>query len=60
MHEKQISAQKWIADAAYFNYLNHDSTPNQQLNNWLGAEVKYYQLLKNRIKSGLVRMDPAG
>lgn len=57
MPEKQTPKHKWISDAAYFNSINNQSKPNQEIKDWLSAEQQYYQLISNRVKSGLVRID---
>jgi len=48
---------KWISDAAYFNSLNRETKTGQELKDWLVAEQQYYQLMKKRIKTGLVRIN---
>lgn len=56
MTQNQTLAEKWISDAAYFSSLNRESTPDQELKDWLAAEQLYYKLLQTRVKSGLVRI----
>ncbi|WP_428354165.1 DUF2934 domain-containing protein [Methyloprofundus sp.] len=49
--------QKWISDAAYFNSLNRDTKPGQDVKDWLAAEKLYFQLMKKRVKTGLVKIN---
>lgn len=49
--------QKWISDAAYFISLNRETKPGQEAKDWLEAEQQYYQLMKQRVKTGLVRIN---
>lgn len=56
MTQNQTLAEKWISDAAYFSSLNRESTPEQEIKDWLAAEKLYYKLVQTRVKSGLVRI----
>ena len=56
MSKNQVQKQKWISDAAYFNSLKREFEPDQNLQNWLDAELQYQELMQKRIKSGLVRI----
>lgn len=48
--------EKWISDAAYYKYLNRGFTPGSADKDWLEAEQEYHELIKKRIKAGLVRI----
>lgn len=52
----QHMKDKWIADAAYYKYVNRGFRPGFALTDWLEAEREYDELLKKRVKAGLVRM----
>lgn len=49
--------QKGISDAAYFNSLNREAEPGQEVKDWLAAEKLYHQLMKDRVKTGLVKIN---
>ncbi len=57
MNNKQSQKQKWISEAAYYKSLERLSKPGMEKRDWFEAEQEFKQLLNQRIKSGLVRID---
>ncbi|MCK5871010.1 DUF2934 domain-containing protein [Bathymodiolus platifrons methanotrophic gill symbiont] len=56
MPQNHTQKQKWISDAAYFNALNREFKPDMEIKDWIEAEHQYHELIKKRVKSGLVRI----
>ena len=59
MSQNQSQKEKWISDAAYYKSLARFAMPGLEIRDWLEAEQEYGQIMKTRIKSGLVRIDHA-
>jgi diphthamide biosynthesis methyltransferase len=53
----QSPKEKWISDAAYYKSLARRTTPGLETQDWLEAEQEYEQLMKKRIKSGLININ---
>ena len=56
MNRDKIEKKKWISDAAYYKSLNRGFNQGFENQDWVEAEQQFYELMKNRIKPGLVRI----
>ena len=56
MKRDRIEKKKWISDAAYYKSLNRDFNQGFENEDWFEAEQQFNELMKNRIKPGLVRI----
>ena len=56
MNIDKIEKKKWISDAAYYKSLNRGFNQGFENQDWVEAEQQFYELMKNRIKPGLVRI----
>ena len=56
MDKDKIEKTKWISDAAYYKSLNRGFNQGFENQDWVEAEQQFYELMKNRIKPGLVRI----
>jgi hypothetical protein len=54
MNENKSNKEKWISDAAYYKSLKRVSKPGLENTDWLEAEQEYKQLIRKRVKPGLV------
>ena len=56
MSKDKTEKKKWISDAAYYNSLNRVFNQGFENKDWYEAEQQFNELMKNRIKPGLVRI----
>ena len=56
LNRKQELKDEWIAEAAYYRSLDRNFTPGSEDKDWIEAENKFNDLIKKRIKPGLVRI----
>ena len=56
MNRDKIEKKKWISDTAYYKSLNRGFNQGFENQDWVEAEQQFYELMKNRIKPGLVRI----
>ena len=56
MNRDKIEKKKWISDAAYYKSLNRGFFQGFENKDWFEAEQQFNELMKKRIKPGLVRI----
>ena len=56
MNRDKIEKKKWISDTAYYKSLSRGFNQGFENQDWFEAEQQFYELMKNRIKPGLVRI----
>ena len=56
LSKEKTHKDKWISDAAYYKSLDRDFNPGLENKDWVEAEQQFNELMKKRIKSGLIRM----
>ena len=56
MSREEIEKKKWISDAAYYKSLSRGFNQGFENQDWIEAEQQFHELMKKRIKVGLVRI----
>jgi hypothetical protein len=56
MRRDKTDKEKWISEAAYYKSLRRGFNQGFENTDWFEAEQKFNELMKTRIKPGLVRI----
>ena len=56
MSRDKTEKKKWISDAAYYKSLSRGFNQGFENKDWFEAEQQFNELMKKRIKQGLVRI----
>ena len=56
LNKQQQLKKQWIAEAAYYRSLDRNLTLGSAAQDWIEAENKFNDLVKKRIKPGLIRI----